>query len=316
MKRRILALLSVLPLVAFLLLPVVASWSTSRPWTESSLTLAAGDFIAPEEAIYSTGDSTLFLETVLICRRGKYRLGKLPRCPTGRGVKMEFPLEAAPIGWQLFVLESGKSASIAFLLLLATYATRLLAQALMEAMKATLRRLWRLTRATSFVVGLAVMVALVGGVVSLALAKPPTGGEPPPAGGATAASILKGVTNTATAVTTLINSGTGAALNLVVQSGQPPLTVNDGAGTATGLSADKVDGKDADAFVSATNGKAPDSELLDGKDSTEFLGAASKAADSDKLDGKDSIEFAAASTGQAFFSEGTTTVDKLITKKA
>src|SRR5215213_3205853 len=39
-------------------------------------------------------------------------------------------LEAAPIGWQLFVLESGKSASIAFLLLLATDATRLLAQAL------------------------------------------------------------------------------------------------------------------------------------------------------------------------------------------
>src|SRR5215217_411901 len=39
-------------------------------------------------------------------------------------------LEAAPIGWQLFVLESGESDSIAFLLLLATYATRLLAQAL------------------------------------------------------------------------------------------------------------------------------------------------------------------------------------------
>src|SRR5215216_6728167 len=43
-------------------------------------------------------------------------------------------LEAAPIGWQLFVLESGKSASIAFLLLLATYATRLLAQALRRLM--------------------------------------------------------------------------------------------------------------------------------------------------------------------------------------
>src|SRR5215203_4788330 len=40
------------------------------------------------------------------------------------------PLEAAPIGWQLFVLESGKSDSMVFLLLLATYATRLLAQAL------------------------------------------------------------------------------------------------------------------------------------------------------------------------------------------
>src|SRR5215208_5374367 len=42
-------------------------------------------------------------------------------------------LEAAPIGWQLFVLESGKSDSIVFLLLLATYATRLLAQALRRA---------------------------------------------------------------------------------------------------------------------------------------------------------------------------------------
>jgi hypothetical protein len=49
MKRRILDLCSVLPLVAFLFLPVVALWSSSRPWTESSVTLAAGDFIAPEE---------------------------------------------------------------------------------------------------------------------------------------------------------------------------------------------------------------------------------------------------------------------------
>jgi hypothetical protein len=49
MKRRILALLPVLPLVAFLLLPLAASRSTSRLWIESSVTLAAGDFTAPEE---------------------------------------------------------------------------------------------------------------------------------------------------------------------------------------------------------------------------------------------------------------------------
>jgi hypothetical protein len=61
MKRRILALFSVLPLVALLLLPVVALWSSSRPWTESSVTLAAGDFIAPEETPESSGDSTPFL---------------------------------------------------------------------------------------------------------------------------------------------------------------------------------------------------------------------------------------------------------------
>ena len=163
----------------------------------------------------------------------------------------------------------------------------------MKLMKATLRRLWRLTRATSIVVGLAVMVALVAGIASLAVAKPPAGGE-------AAATILKGVRNTATAVTTLINSGTGAALSLQVQPGEPPLTVNPEADTATNLSADEVDGKDASAFVSATNGKAPDSELLDGKDSTEFLGASAKAADSDKLDGKDSTDFAPASTPTAF----------------
>jgi hypothetical protein len=163
----------------------------------------------------------------------------------------------------------------------------------MKPMKAALRRLWRLTRVTSPVVGLAVMVALVAGVASLAVARPPAGGE-------TASAILKGVRNTATAVTTLINTQAGAALSLEVQPGNPPLTVNPEADTATNLSADKVDGKDSTAFVSAANGKAPDSELLDSKDSTEFLGASAKAADSDKLDGKDSTDFAAASTPTAF----------------
>lgn len=50
----------------------------------------------------------------------------------------------------------------------------------MKLMKATLRRLWGLTRATSMVVGLAVMLALVAGVTSLAVAqKRPSGGETP-----------------------------------------------------------------------------------------------------------------------------------------
>jgi hypothetical protein len=45
----------------------------------------------------------------------------------------------------------------------------------MKLVKATLRRLWRLTRTTSIVAGLAVKVALVAEVVSLAAAKPPAG---------------------------------------------------------------------------------------------------------------------------------------------
>ncbi|HEX5699468.1 MAG TPA: hypothetical protein VFX77_02380, partial [Rubrobacter sp.] len=164
----------------------------------------------------------------------------------------------------------------------------------MKLMKTTLRKLWRLTRTTSTIVGLAVMVGLVAGAASLAVA------QKSPSGGTTSSPLLKGVENVAATTTTLINSGRGAAMSMHVQPGNAPLTVNDDAGTATNLSADQVDGKDSTAFVSATNGKAPDSELLDGKDSTEFLGAAAKAADSDKLDGKDSTDFAAASIGTVY----------------
>jgi hypothetical protein len=164
----------------------------------------------------------------------------------------------------------------------------------MKLMKTTLRKLWRLTRTTSTIVGLAVMVGLIAGVASLAVA------QKSPSGGSTASPLLKGVENVAATTTTLINSGTGPAMSMRVQPSHPPLTVNPESGTATNLSADKVDGKDATAFVSATNGKAPDSELLDGKDSTEFLSVSAKAADSDKLDGKDSTEFAAASIGTVY----------------
>jgi hypothetical protein len=55
----------------------------------------------------------------------------IPRTSVNKAKKRKGrDLELAPIGWQLFVLKSGKSDSIAFLLLLDTYATRLLAQAL------------------------------------------------------------------------------------------------------------------------------------------------------------------------------------------
>jgi hypothetical protein len=57
----------------------------------------------------------------------------------------------------------------------------------MKLVKATLPRLWRLTKTTSMVVGLAVMVGLVAGVVSLAVA------QKSPSGGATASPVLKGV---------------------------------------------------------------------------------------------------------------------------
>jgi len=200
----------------------------------------------------------------------------------------------------------------------------------MKVMKGALRRLWRLTGATSIVVGLAV-VALVGGVVSQAVAATPTT--------TTATAILKGVSNTASAVTTLVNSGNGEALRLEAKSGNPALNLPAQTGTAPlavnsetrvdHLNADKLDGLDSGAFLGANgtatnadtldhrdstdflaaNGKAVDSshadqadqatsatnaanaDKLDSKDSTDFLGATAKAADSDKLDGKDSQDF-------------------------
>lgn len=56
------------------------------------------------------------------------------------------------------------------------------------------------------------------------------------------------------------------------------------------INSDKLDGKEASEFL-GVNDKAADSNLLDGKNSTEFLGANDKAVDSEKLDGKDSTEF-------------------------
>ena len=94
----------------------------------------------------------------------------------------------------------------------------------MKLMKTTLRKLWRLTRTTSTIVGLAVMVGLVAGVASLAVA------QKSPSGGTTSSPLLKDVENVAAATTTLINSGRGAAMSMHVQPGNAPLTVNDDAG--------------------------------------------------------------------------------------
>ena len=54
--------------------------------------------------------------------------------------------------------------------------------------------------------------------------------------------------------------------------------------------ADTLDGKNSTDFLGAT-AKAADSDKLDGSDSSAFLGANAKAADSDKLDGYNSTDF-------------------------
>ena len=104
-------------------------------------------------------------------------------------------------------------------------------------------------RATSTMLGLAVLLAVVFGVATTAL-------------GATGGNFILGKANAAGATTKLasaagttlqlINNGTAAAataLNLTVPSGKPPLTVNATAGKATNLNADKVDGLEGASLV-------------------------------------------------------------------
>ena len=49
--------------------------------------------------------------------------------------------------------------------------------------------------------------------------------------------------------------------------------VTNATGVATGLNADRVDGRDATAFAVGTNGKANDADALDGRDSASFASA-------------------------------------------
>jgi hypothetical protein len=109
-------------------------------------------------------------------------------------------------------------------------------------------------RTTVFMLGLAVMLALVLGAATTAL-------------GATGASFILGKPNSAETPTSLVstlseatqsalsvtNKSGGPALGIVVLSGKAPIKVNATAGTATNLSADKLDGKNSTEFADANH---------------------------------------------------------------
>jgi hypothetical protein len=97
---------------------------------------------------------------------------------------------------------------------------------------------------------------------------------------------------------TIKNTGGATALNLLVNAGKPPFTVNSPT-KVTNLNADQLDNRDSTYFLSKT-GKAADSDKLDGVDSTGFLPKMGKAADADKLDGIDSTGFLAGSVVRRF----------------
>ncbi len=114
-------------------------------------------------------------------------------------------------------------------------------------------------RATVFLVGLSVILAVIFGVASMAL-------------GADGQPFLLGKKNVASSVSKLVKNGPGPALKLIVNDGQPPLSVTS-SGKVANLNADQLDGKSEVDFL-AINGKAADSDELDGKDSSEFAGSA------------------------------------------
>ena len=109
-------------------------------------------------------------------------------------------------------------------------------------------------RATTFMVGLAVIVALTAGLASTALA-----------GTGVGARLDLGKTNTVNAVTKLVGSVVGpslqidnnsagasaTALDLQVEPGKAPMSVNSD-GRVANLNADKIDGQDSGAFMPAS----------------------------------------------------------------
>ena len=99
-------------------------------------------------------------------------------------------------------------------------------------------------RTTVAVIGLAIALAVVFGVATMALAAVP--GDP----------FKLGQINSINRVSTLVgsvtgpmlkvdNNGGGPALRLEANSGKAPMVVNPTAGKATNLNADKIDGKDS-----------------------------------------------------------------------
>lgn len=140
-------------------------------------------------------------------------------------------------------------------------------------LKSAVSKVMWIGRATVFLMGLALMLALVFGMASTAFGA--NGGN----------FILGSLNNTATAITKLTgtvggnpalrvsnpSTATGStALDLQTASGKPPMKVNSGT-KVTNLNADKLDGQDSNAFLGA-NAKAADSDKLDGKDISELSG--------------------------------------------
>ena len=147
-------------------------------------------------------------------------------------------------------------------------------------------------RATVFTVGLAVTLALMLGIATVALAAVP--GDP----------FKLGRINTINTISTLVgsasspmlridNNGSGVALDLQVEPGKAPMKVNSGTKVAN-LNSDTVDGYDSFDFYQFGE-KVNDSAHADYADSAGEAQTAQMATDSEQLDGKNSTDFLSSS---------------------
>ena len=179
--------------------------------------------------------------------------------------------------------------------------------------RSILSRVMWVGRATVFTVGLAVTLALMLGVVTVALAAVP--GDPFRLGRSnTINAISTLVGSTSTPILRIDNNGNGAALDLQVGPGKAPMKVNSGTKVAN-LNSDTVDGYDsfdfyqfgekvqdsahadyADSAGEAQNAQvAEDADSVDGHSAENFYYYNEKVDDSDKLDGSDSSDYARSS---------------------
>jgi hypothetical protein len=137
-------------------------------------------------------------------------------------------------------------------------------------------------RATVFMVGLAVILALLFGVATTALAGTGVGATFNLGKKNTVDRLSQLVGSTASSMLKVDNDGTGTALDLRVGQGTDPTTKTvapmkvDSQVKVANLNSDELDGKDESAFLGKTE-KATDSDKLDGLDSAGFIQGGGKA---------------------------------------
>ncbi len=118
-------------------------------------------------------------------------------------------------------------------------------------MTTLVRKTFRIARGTALVLGVAVMLALLLGVATTALAAIP--GDPFRLGKINSINAVSHLVGSVTGPMLRIdNNGGGPALRLESNANRPPLVVNADAGKAANLNADKLDGKDSGEFVQNT----------------------------------------------------------------